>query len=82
MAVLIRQNSTSLAPIPFSRSPYPRGIPVTRRLFRCSNCGHRLRFGAPVCGKCYHPTPMANRRLTYWLALLLIPLLGLVVLAS
>lgn len=31
------------------------------RLFRCGDCGHRLRYGAANCGKCGHPTPEKNR---------------------
>ncbi|WP_417524545.1 hypothetical protein [Marinovum sp.] len=52
---------------------------MTRRFFRCPSCGHRLRFGASVCGNCYLPTPLYNRRLAFWLAALLIPIVGLVV---
>ena len=31
------------------------------RLFRCRDCGHRLRYGARNCGKCGHPTPDQNQ---------------------
>ena len=30
------------------------------RLFTCS-CGHKLRYGAGRCGKCYYRTHMLNR---------------------
>lgn len=49
------------------------------RLFTCE-CGHKLRFGAEKCGKCYHRTPFANR-VPVWLAgsaLLVLILLGVV----
>jgi hypothetical protein len=32
------------------------------RLFDCTWCGHRLRFGSKVCGSCFRPTPVYNRR--------------------
>ena len=51
------------------------------RIFRCS-CNHRLRYGASSCSYCFRPTPIWNRRLPYWLAALVIPLLGLIVVAS
>ncbi len=31
------------------------------RLFSCSNCNHRLRFGQTKCSRCYSDTPMSNR---------------------
>ncbi|WP_323767940.1 zinc ribbon domain-containing protein [Marinovum sp.] len=55
---------------------------MPRRLFRCPSCGHRLRFGATTCGKCYLPTPFYNRKLPFWLALLVIPVAGLIVVAT
>jgi len=30
------------------------------RFFTCT-CGHKLRYGAGRCGKCYYRTPMLNR---------------------
>ncbi|AKO97327.1 hypothetical protein MALG_02160 [Marinovum algicola DG 898] len=67
---------------PFRPVSTARGTAVARRLFHCPSCAHRLRFGAPVCGNCFQPTPIWNRKLPYWLAALVIPLLGLIVVAS
>ena len=50
-----------------------RRFPVTpflkRRLFRCTHCGHRLRFGQRDCGACYQATPWINRY-GFWLCAL------------
>lgn len=35
------------------------------RIFTCSNCGHKLRFGRSYCGYCRKPTNMLNRTSTY-----------------
>lgn len=32
------------------------------RPYSCSACGHKLRFGASNCGRCYEPTGLLNRR--------------------
>lgn len=34
------------------------------RVFTCE-CGHKLRFGAAKCGKCYHSTGLLNR-IPFW----------------
>jgi hypothetical protein len=34
------------------------------RVFRCS-CGHKMRFGAARCGRCYDHSPFYNRRETW-----------------
>ena len=41
------------------------------RVFECAACGHKLRFGAENCGKCYTPTPLRNRIWTYAIAALI-----------
>ncbi len=33
-----------------------------RRVFRCGNCNHKLRFGAKRCGYCYKDTAFWNRK--------------------
>ena len=40
---------------------------MTFRLFRCSDCGHRMRLGRNHCGKCLTPKPVAQRPFTVWL---------------
>lgn len=44
------------------------------RVFHCTSCGHHLRFGGTVCGGCFRPTPVYNRRVTWVLVILLIML--------
>lgn len=34
---------------------------MTIRLFTC-DCGHKLRFGATECGKCWERTPFQNHK--------------------
>lgn len=38
---------------------------AVHRFFTCE-CGHKLRFGAKQCGKCYWDTPPWNRQ-WFWL---------------
>ena len=45
------------------------------RVFRCKDCDHKMRYGAPYCGSCGYPTPEKNR-----VAFLLVPLTTLVIL--
>jgi len=45
------------------------------RLFRCSNCRHRLRYGRAVCSVCYTPTPFANRK--WFLLTFIVAMVGL-----
>ena len=41
-----------------------RGI-MPPRIFRCS-CGHKLKFGAVNCGKCYEPARIYNQTSFWW----------------
>ena len=34
------------------------------RLFKCSLCHHKLRYGVRVCSYCWQRTPLLNRRFT------------------
>ena len=45
------------------------------RIFKCKDCGHRMRYGADYCGMCGHPAPEKNQ-----IGFLLVPLAALVVL--
>ena len=36
------------------------------RLFRCSSCNHKVRFGAKRCGYCYQDTFFLNRKGTWY----------------
>lgn len=35
---------------------------MTKRIFRCAYCDHRLRFGTSECSVCGQGTPVLNRR--------------------
>ncbi|WP_177177874.1 hypothetical protein [Citreimonas salinaria] len=34
---------------------------MTVRLFRCDECGHRMRLGRNYCGRCFAAKPVAQR---------------------
>jgi hypothetical protein len=42
------------------------------RLFRCSVCHHKLRYGARVCSVCWQRTSLLNRRTTPFVMIALI----------
>lgn len=46
------------------------------RLFRCSQCHHKLRYGARVCSYCWQPTSLLNRRFMPLIMLALIAVLA------
>ncbi len=45
------------------------------RVFRCSDCGHRMRLTGDTCGYCHAPK-LPHQRLEFWVVLLVLLAIG------
>ncbi len=60
---LLQWGSFRMAYISSSRTRGSKSI----RICSCPSCGHKVRFNAEHCGRCYEPTKPINRSRTWFL---------------
>ena len=51
------------------------------RVFRCTDCGHKMRLAGDACGRCHTPK-LPHQRLGLYLAVLALPVAGILLYAT